>query len=88
MNRGDVTLQDFRRKMQGWFGMIERGANVSLRIEAVPMNGFFLIAQFRNGEEYRKHYTPTYIFGQPRKKACDHARDFLRELLQLRGVTR
>jgi hypothetical protein len=86
MTLPDVSLQQLLLGMRGWFGMIERGANVSVRAEPVPMNGFFLIARWRNGQEYRKHYTPGYVFGHPRKKPCDHARDFLRELLQQRGI--
>lgn len=34
----------------------------------------------------RKHYTTEYVWSHPKKKACDHAKDFLRELLQLRGI--
>lgn len=86
MDRPDVVLQDLRRQIEVWFPVIARGAHVTVRSEIVPKDGFVLIATFGNGEEKKKHYSVSYIQANQKKRTCDHAKDFLRELLLVRGV--
>lgn len=86
MYRDRLKLQALLISISPWIPKIERGAGVTITVNHIPQDGFELVARWGNGVEKRKHYSMDYVLSRPKKKPCDHAKDFLRELLEARGV--
>lgn len=72
--------------MRPWLGYIENAAHVKIEVVLIPFNGFELVAQWKGGQEYRKHFSAPYVQVNKKTAPCDHARAFLREVLEQRGV--
>lgn len=84
---GDYETPDgLLRKMRPWFSLIESAAHVELEVVQVPLDGFKLVARWKSGKEYRRHYSTSFVIENKKTRACDHARAFLREILERRGV--
>jgi hypothetical protein len=80
MDRHYKTPQELLAVLRtGWFKTIEHGASVTMQGSVMGRN-IELIATWGNGQQYRKAYF------DPQKKPCHYARDFLRSLLDARGV--
>ena len=95
MSRSDELLQQFQQHMVRWARPIRNGTGATdLVFSVVPGDGFTLRVVWKNGGEYVRHYSKVFIFGQGydemscsiKKRACDYARDFMREVLAQRGA--
>lgn len=95
MDRGDILLQGFRQQLSGWFNTISRSTGSELEVQQVPADGFILRASWKGGQ-YERHFSKRVCFGSSfslstaawriEKRACDYARDFMRDVLSRRGV--
>lgn len=79
-----------------WCDTIRRATGAStVSMQNVPDDGFILRAKWANGE-YTRHFSKDYVFGGTRslnegawhtqKKVCEYAREFMREVLHIRGA--
>lgn len=100
MDRGAALLRDLQDKLKAWADYIRRCTNGE--VVFVQKNGgeFDLVVRWPNrgsaAGEYTKTFTRQFVFGATfslhpnawaiEKKACEHARAVVREVLQRRGV--
>jgi hypothetical protein len=101
MDRGVVLLQGLRRQLEKWLDPIKRSTCAS-KVSFVPlMNGEFLLRvewTLRDGTTrgYDHEFTRSMAFGSSygnsplawriERRACDHARECIRQVLAARGV--
>jgi hypothetical protein len=101
MDRGAVILQALREKLErGWTESIRRSTGAH-SVSFKPLTGgeFALVVAWKNGDKdhvFEKEFTRAYVLGASlhrpmpewhlQKRACDHARDVMREVLAQRGV--
>jgi hypothetical protein len=101
-DRGQVLLQALREKLSnGWAHSIQRATGAtSVRFRVVDPDEFVAIVIWRTlggpDRVYEKRFTKPYILGASfhrpmlewgmEKRACDHARDIMREVLAQRGA--
>jgi hypothetical protein len=101
MDRGVVILQELRKRLNdGWMGGIRRATGAHQATFVMNDDGAFTVrVVWKVGEEersYEKKFTKAYVLGASihkpmaewslQKRACDHARDIMREVLALRGA--
>lgn len=97
LDRGDALLQELLQRLQsGWLTSISRGTGARIDVEPVPGDGFRLIARWKGGQEYARHFSKRYVLGRSyslpsssfrlERKVCDYAKAFMREVLEQRGV--
>ena len=100
MDREVVLLQQLRRGLTGWIDIIRRATGLRLvRIEGTPADGLSIIGSGyppRVADEFKKTFSPHVLFGhtlesppaarQLVKRPCDCAREFIREVLEKRGI--
>jgi hypothetical protein len=100
LNRAEVLLQQLYGKLGTWLPAIRRATGAADACFVPRPGGEFNIRvewKLRDGVGvYEKEFTKAYVFGgtfhRPQaewhieKRACDHARDIMREVLALRGV--
>lgn len=101
MDRGTTLLQGLRAQLGCWFDTIRRGVGAT-DLECTPAeNGEFILRvtwKTKAGEE-KKHerlFSRDFVFGHTatgsplafrvQKRACDYAKDFMREILAMRGA--
>lgn len=82
MDRRYKSSQQLLRLLQPWFEVIKRGAYVTLTTRVLSKESCELIATWEGGKEHRKQYD----IASMQKGPCRYAREFLQELLDLRGV--
>ena len=102
MDRGTALLQDLRRKLAGWQDYIKRCTHATEVLFVNKEGGEFdLVVHWVNKQqsagEFTKNFTRRFVFGGTfslspnawaiERRACDHARDIVREILSKRGVT-
>jgi hypothetical protein len=101
MDRGSIILQELRKRLNdGWIGGIRRATGAHQVTFVVNDDGEFTVrVVWKVGEEervYEKKFTKAYVLGASihrpmaewslQRRACDHARDIMREVLAQRGV--
>lgn len=101
MDRGIVLLQGLRAKLEGsWLDSIRRATGAtSITFEPLSTGEFVLVVSWKNGEQehsFKKEFTKALVLGSSlrrpmaewhvEKRACDHAKDIMREVLAQRGV--
>lgn len=101
MDRGAVLLQGLRERLNdGWMGSIRRATGAHQATFAMDGAGEFTVrVVWKHGEEekvYEKKFTKAYVLGPSihrpmaewrlEKRACDYARDIMREVLAQRGA--
>jgi len=100
MDREVVLLQQLRGGLTNWLDIIRRATGLKLvRIEGTPAEGLSIIGSSyppRASLEFRKTFPPRVLFGrtfdgppagrQLVKRPCECAREFIREVLEKRGI--
>lgn len=101
MDRGALLLQGLRTQLGCWFTTIQRGAGLtSLEVVDGPDGAFTLLAEWKTKEGkpefFSCDFTRELVFGRTaggsplayrvQKRACDYAKDFMREILARRGA--
>ena len=99
MDRGELLLQQLREKLNTWVGSIQRATGSTVTVKPEPGGEFiFSVSWNKNGVEsrYEKAFTRAFVFRasmhRPQlewhveKRACDYARDIMREVLAQRGA--
>ena len=98
MDRGETLLRGLQDKLKAWADYIQRCTHAT--VSFVPMaHGEFEVvvnwpAQGGPAGEYKKAFTRSFVFGGTfqlspnawtiERKACDHARDIVRDVLNKR----
>lgn len=102
MNSRDVILMRMlQNQMSGWLDVIRRGVGAE-KVEFSPREGgreftVVVTCKMKEGEKvYESHFSQQRVFGASmrgpvlgwhiQKKACDFARDVMREVAEQRGV--
>jgi hypothetical protein len=95
MDRGAILLADLRVKLEARRDMLQRATYATVTIEARPA-GEFAVRVSWPGDTYEKVFTRAFVFGASmrrapplwtvQRRACDHTRDIITEVLQRRGV--
>jgi hypothetical protein len=101
MDRSVALMRALQRRLAGWFDVIRRATGAQdLRFENHDDGSFSLVAEWaggsRDASSFAKMFTREKVFGRSHalpseaqfveRRACDHARDFIREILERRGV--
>jgi hypothetical protein len=100
MDREVVLLQQLRRGLVGWLDVIRRATGAKeVQVQLDNCEGVSIVAIWKSdGEErvHRKTFTREHIFGHTLElapearrlqyKSCALARQYIREILTLRGV--
>ncbi len=100
MDRGLTLLQGLRTQIGCWFDTIQRGVGATELECADADNGEFILRarwKTKDGEKtHERHFSRDFVFGHTasgsplafrvQKRACDYAKDFMREILALRGA--
>jgi hypothetical protein len=86
----ETHLLTLQRKLGCWLETIRRATCADdVRIAAARGASFRLVATWRQGSETRelaRAFTPARIEQEGARRACDHARAFIAEVLALRGI--
>jgi hypothetical protein len=99
LDRAAILLNQLREKLNTWIPSIQR-ATGSTVVQSEQPGGEFILAVLwnKNGVEsrYEKAFTKAFVFRasmhRPQlewhveKRACDYARDIMREVLAQRGA--
>jgi hypothetical protein len=99
MDRGDALLQGLRQQLERWFDPIRRSTGATgVEFVAHPNGEFALRVKWWDGGD-RHHdrvFTRQEVFGasygntplswRVQRRACDYARDCIRQVLTVRGV--
>lgn len=101
MTRDIVLLKRLRAQLGVWTATIQRSVGAQ-RVEIVSAQEpgeFTLRAEWADGDVHVSHsrtFSRQYVFGHTcggnplalaiQKRACDYARDFMREVLNMRGL--
>jgi hypothetical protein len=97
MDRGAVLLQGLRNQLQGWLMTIQR-ATCATNVSFVPLaDGEFMVRvewQPKGGEKktFDRTFSKPEILGtnpaqwRVQRRACDYARDIMRDVLAARGA--
>jgi hypothetical protein len=100
MDRGAALLRDLQDKLKAWTDYIRRCTNGEVAFVQKSGGEFDLVVRWPNkgssAGEHVKSFTRQFVFGGTfslspnawaiEKRACDHARDVVREVLAKRGV--
>jgi hypothetical protein len=97
MDRGEALLFDLRNKLESrWAETIRRATGATLTFAGLPGGEFVVKCSWGEAKTYEKTFTRERVFGgsynngvqgwHVERRACDHARDLIRELLVERGV--
>jgi hypothetical protein len=97
MDRGEALLSDLRNKLEaGWADTIRRATGARLTFTGLPGGEFVVKCLWGETKTYEKTFTRERVFASSymqgmhgwrvERRACDHARDLIRELLVERGV--
>jgi hypothetical protein len=101
MDRGALILQELRKKLhEGWSASIRRATGAHRVLFTMNEGHEFTVrVLWMVGEKehaFEKKFTKAYVLGPSihrpmaewglQKRACDHARDVMREVLALRGA--
>ena len=100
MDRGTVLLQVFLTALKSWFPMIERATYSKVEVSPGAGGEFTLTVRWKNKDgtdgSFQREYSRAYCFGasyhlapaawQVERRTCDHAKDFVRSYLSVRGV--
>lgn len=100
--RDVLLMRMLQSQMAGWISVIQRGVGADLVEFSPREGGkeFTIVVTYRSkaGEmvKYESHFSQDRVFGASmrgalvtwriQKKACDFARDVMREVLEKRGV--
>lgn len=96
MDRAALLLQGLRAQLVGWTATIQRGVGAThLELADAPDGEFVLRVTWRTGA-HEQLFSRAFVFGptltgsplayRVQKRACDYARDFMREILAQRGA--
>lgn len=96
MDRGAALLQGLLSNLRQWAPHIRRATCArEVEVEYGERGAFSLVVSW-DGGLYRKDYTPEFVFGASytlppdawaiQRRACDYARELMREVLRRRGV--
>jgi hypothetical protein len=95
MDRGTALLADLRAKLEARCGVIQRSTYATVVLQARPDGEFAVQVTWPDGT-YEKVFTRAFVFGASirrapplwavQRRACDHARDIITEVLRQRGV--
>lgn len=97
MDHGAVLLQGLRNQLQGWMQTIKR-ATCATDVLFVPLaDGEFVLRvewQYKGGEKktFDRTFSKSEILGtnpaqwRVQRRACDYARDIMRDVLAARGA--
>ena len=101
MDRGLALMQRFRGQFSTWMQTIQRGIGAT-DLQMIPTQEreeFILRATWKGPDGERTHeklFSQELVFGRTyggnplalavQRRACDHARDFMREVLGMRGL--
>lgn len=101
VDRGTVLLQGLRQQLQGWADPIRR-ATCATSVTFIPheLGEFTLRVEWMSKEgttkTFDRKFTRQEVFGSSyghspagwrvERRACDHARDTMRQVLEARGV--
>ncbi len=101
MDRGSHLLQELKSKLQAWSSYIQRSTHATaVLFEPLERGEFRVVVRWLNKNrepgEHTKDFTRPFVFGATftltplawavEKKACEHARDIVQEILRERGV--
>lgn len=100
MDRGAALLRGLQDKLKAWADYIRRCTNGEVVFTQQSGGEFDITVRWPNkgsaAGEYTKSFTKPFVFGGTytlsqnawaiEKKACDHARDIVREVLARRGA--
>lgn len=96
MDRGAALLQGLLTNLRQWAPHIRRVTCASeVEVEYGDRGAFSLVVSWPGGS-HRRDYTREFVFGASyslspdawavQRRACDYARDLMREVLQQRGA--
>lgn len=95
MDRGAALLADLRAKLETRCDIIQRSTYATVAFEARP-DGEFVVKVTWPGDTYQKVFTRAFVFGASfrrpplqwavQRRACDHSRDIIADVLRQRGV--
>jgi len=100
MDRGTALLQNLRKKLEGWVSPIQRATGAS-SVEFIPRDAgeFSICVAWKSGDtlcSFDRLFARKEVFGASyalgpsswhvQKRACDYARDLIRQVLEQRGV--
>ena len=101
MDRATALLQGLRDQLQHWFDPIKRATGATSVTYVHRENGEFAVRiewKMKNGElkNFEREFTRQELFGASytnspmswriQRRACDYARDTMRQVLAARGV--
>lgn len=100
MSRSVALLQGLRTQMGCWFDTIRRGVGATgLECVDAPEGEFILRVTWKTPDGEKTHerlFSREFVFGHTatgsqlafrvQKRACDYAKDFMREVLAQRGA--
>lgn len=80
-----------------WVGPIQRGVGaLEVTLDDAPNGEFFLRAKWKGDRQHEQLFSKEFVFGSTaqgspfafrvQKRACDYAKDFMREILAQRGA--
>jgi hypothetical protein len=97
MDRATSLLQGLRVQLGCWVSPIQRGVG-ALEVVFVdaPAGEFILRAKWKGDRQHERLFSREFVFGSTalgsplafrvQKRACDYAKDFMREILAQRGA--
>lgn len=100
MDRATALLQGLRTQLGCWVATIQRGVGATeLEFVDAPQGEFLLRVRWKTAAGEKVHerlFSREYVFGSTaagnplafrvQKRACDYAKDFMREVLAQRGA--